>query len=42
MIGVSERNQAIFGETPPGSAPEQIQVAFATSNYFPEFGIVPA
>jgi predicted permease len=42
VIGVSERNQAIFGETAPGAAPEQIQVAFATSNYFPEFGIVPA
>src|SRR5450432_2796727 len=42
VIGVSERNQAIFGEAAPGTAPEQIQVAFATSNYFPEFGIVPA
>jgi predicted permease len=42
VIGVSERNQATFGETAPGAAPEQIQVAFATSNYFPEFGIVPA
>jgi predicted permease len=42
VIGVSERNQAIFAETSPGAAPEQIQVAFATSNYFPEFGIVPA
>ena len=42
VIGVSERNQAVFGETVSGSAPEQIQVAFATSNYFAEFGIVPA
>ncbi len=37
-----ERNQAIFGETPPGTAPEQIHVVFATANYFPEFGIAPA
>jgi predicted permease len=41
VIGVSERNQAVFG-TLAGGAPEQIQVAFATSNYFPEFGIAPA
>jgi predicted permease len=41
VIGISERNQAIFGETAPGAAPEQIQVAFATSNYFREFGIAP-
>uniref|UniRef100_Q022R7 ABC transporter permease n=1 Tax=Solibacter usitatus (strain Ellin6076) TaxID=234267 RepID=Q022R7_SOLUE len=42
VIGVSERNQATFGETADGAAPEQIQIAFATANYFPEFGIVPA
>ena len=42
VIGVSERNPAVFGETPTGREPEQIQVAFATSNYFPEFGIGPA
>jgi predicted permease len=41
VIGISERDQAAFGETAPGAAPEQIQVAFATSNYFPEFGVVP-
>src|ERR1017187_9817476 len=42
VIGVSWHNPAVFGETLAGSAPEQIQVAFATSNYFPEFGIAPA
>ena len=41
VIGVSERNQAVFGETATGREPEQIQVAFVTSNYFPEFGITP-
>ncbi len=41
VIGISERNQAVFGETAAGREPEQIQMAFATSNYFPEFGIVP-
>lgn len=42
VVGVSWHNPAFFGETVAGSAPEQIQVAFATSNYFPEFGIAPA
>jgi hypothetical protein len=50
VIGVSRGNQAVFSDaaavsTPesiPGSIPESINVAFATSNYFPEFGIGPA
>jgi predicted permease len=46
VIGVSTRNPAVFSEAAAGSAPEpvpeSINVAFATSNYFPEFGIVPA
>ena len=41
VIGISERNPAVFGETAASREPEQIQIAFATSNYFPEFGIVP-
>nr|MDP9323496.1 ABC transporter permease [Acidobacteriota bacterium] len=48
VIGVSERNQAVFSEaaasTPesiPESIPQSINVAFVTSNYFPEFGIAP-
>src|SRR5688572_8911268 len=41
VIGVSTGNQAVFGETATGGTPESIQVAFATSSYFPEFGIVP-
>ena len=46
IIGVSQRNPAIFSEAAAGSAPESIpepvNVAFVTSNYFPEFGIAPA
>jgi hypothetical protein len=42
VIGVSDRNLAILGETSASNATEQIQVAFATVNYFPEFGIAPA
>jgi predicted permease len=46
VIGVSERNQAVFSEAAAGSTsesiPESINVAFATANYFPEFGIAPA
>jgi len=46
VIGVSARNQAVFSEAAAGSTleptPESINVAFATSNYFPEFGIAPA
>jgi predicted permease len=44
VIGVSARNPAVFSEAAgdtPGSVPESIDVAFATSSYFPEFGIVP-
>jgi predicted permease len=41
VIGISGRNQAVFGDTAPGGTPEQVQLAFATSNYFAEFGIVP-
>ncbi len=42
VIGVSERNQAVFSEAAAGSTPEPIHLAYATSNYFPEFGIAPA
>ena len=46
VIGVSERNQAVFSEAAAGSTPEpipeSINVAFVTANYFPEFGIAPA
>lgn len=38
VIGVSARNQAVFGE----AAPEAINIAFVTANYFHEFGIAPA
>jgi len=46
VIGVSERNQAVFSgaaaSNTPESISESIHVAFVTSNYFPEFGIAPA
>ena len=46
IIGVSQRNPAVFSEAAAGSAPasipEPVNVAFVTSNYFPEFGIAPA
>jgi putative ABC transport system permease protein len=46
VIGVSRSNQAVFSDAAAGSTrestPESISVAFATSNYFPEFGIAPA
>ena len=42
VIAISERNQVVFGETAAGSAPDPVHVAFATSNYFAEFGIAPA
>lgn len=45
VLGVSKGNQAVFSEeaagSVPESVPESINVAFATSNYFPEFGITP-
>ncbi len=49
VIGLSARNQAVFSEAVGGSSPESspalvpefINVAFATANYFPEFGIAP-
>jgi len=45
VIGVSQRNPAVFSEaaagTTPEPIPESINVAFATSCYFPEFGIAP-
>ena len=41
VVGVSRRNPALFGEA-AADAPEPIHVAFATANYFPEFGIAPA
>ena len=46
VIGVSTRNQAVFSEaaagSTPGPVPESVNVAFVSSNYFPEFGIAPA
>jgi predicted permease len=54
IIGVSERNQAVFGEAQAAATgtarsevnaepiAESINVAFVTANYFPEFGIAPA
>jgi predicted permease len=46
IIGVSEHNPAVFSEAAAGGAsgatPESIDVAFATANYFPEFGIAAA
>jgi predicted permease len=46
IIGVSEGNQAVFSAAAAGGAPESISeainVTFATSSYFPEFGIAPA
>lgn len=41
VIGLSELNPAVFSEAAGASTPEPINVAFATSNYFPEFGIAP-
>jgi predicted permease len=41
VIGVSAHNPAVFSETAASSTPEPIHVAFATANYFPEFGIAP-
>jgi predicted permease len=46
LIGLSQRNPAVFSEAAAGSTPASagapISVAFATANYFPEFGIAPA
>ena len=42
VIAVSSGNQAVFSETTSGGAAGSINVAFATANYFPEFGITPA
>ncbi len=41
VIGIADRNQGVFGDPAAGSAPEEISLAFATANYFPEFGISP-
>jgi predicted permease len=41
LIGLSGHNEAVFSDAANGSAPESITVAFATSNYFPEFGVSP-
>lgn len=42
IVGVSRHNQAVFSEAAPDSTPEPINAAFATSNYFREFGIALA
>jgi len=46
VIGVTEGHEAVFSESAAGAAPasnpESISVAFATANYFPEFGVAPA
>ena len=41
VIGVSGHNQAVFAAA-ADRTPEPVHVAFATSNYFAEFGIRPA
>jgi len=41
VVGISQGNHAVFGDSAAGSSPEPIHVAFATSNYFREFGIAP-
>ncbi|MGC4054513.1 MAG: ABC transporter permease [Paludibaculum sp.] len=41
VIGVLERQPAIFGDAARDGAMEQVQVAFATAGYFSEFGIHP-
>ena len=41
VIGIADRKQGVFGDPAAGSAPEEIHLAFATANYFPEFGIAP-
>jgi predicted permease len=45
IIGISEGNPAVFSEAAAGrtpeSVPEAINLAVATANYFPEFGIAP-
>jgi len=41
VIGLSQRNTATFG-IDAGRAAESIHIAFATANYFPEFGVAPA
>ena len=42
VVAVSTRHPALFGEAAAGDSPESIDVAFATANYFPEFGIASA
>src|SRR5918993_3195893 len=42
VIGISQRNQAVFSEGAAARPSEPIHVAFATANYFHEFGIIPA
>lgn len=42
VIGISVGNQAVFSDAAAAITPEPIHVGFATSNYFPEFGIAPA
>lgn len=41
VIALSAGNQAAFSHGPAGTTPESINVAFATANYFSEFGIAP-
>jgi macrolide transport system ATP-binding/permease protein len=42
VIAISQPYQAVFGHTEASQAAEQIQVLFATANYFPEYGIPAA
>lgn len=42
IIAISQPYQAVFGHTESSQSPEQIQVLFATSNYFPEYGVAAA
>lgn len=41
VIGLLDRQSARFGEAGENGMAEQIHIAFATSNYFPEFGVTP-
>ena len=42
VIAISQPYQAVFGHTEASQAAEQIQVLFATANYFPEYGVSAA
>ena len=41
VIALSPGNRAVLGEAVRTDTPEPLRIAFATSNYFPEFGVAP-